>query len=77
MTCSAPLFVEVEDVLLVIETLLLVAAPRSVTLCRVLVFQTVTIPDDVLTAVSVPAIIIVLLAYRSTVAVVNIKESLM
>jgi hypothetical protein len=34
-------------------------------------------PDDVLTAVSVPAIIIVLLAYRSTVAVVNTRESLM
>ena len=39
---------------------LVVTLPLSVTLCKLLVFQIVTLPVLVLTAVSVPAVIIVL-----------------
>ena len=55
-TCKAPLLVEVAAVVLVIDTALLVVAPLLVIVCSVLLFQTVTVPVDELTAVSVPAV---------------------
>ena len=57
VTISAPLVVFIEFVALVIITALVVEFPRLVTVCSVLSFQTVTTPVDVLTLVSVPAII--------------------
>ena len=56
-TVNAPLLVEVDDVVFNIETAIVVNDPLLVTLCNVLVFQIVTTPVEVLTAVSVPAII--------------------
>ena len=58
VTINAPLLVEVALVVLVIDTVLLVVAPLLVIVCKVEVFQTVTTPVDVLTAVSVPAVIV-------------------
>ena len=57
VTVNAPEVVEVDDVVFVIPTALLVVAPRVVIVCKVLVFQIVTLPVAVLTAVSVPAYI--------------------
>ena len=54
VTVSAPVLVPVLTVALVTAMALLVVAPRPVTVCSVLVFQIVTIPDAVLMAVSVP-----------------------
>ena len=48
------MLVPVLTVALVTAMALLVVAPRPVTVCSVLVFQIVTIPDAVLMAVSVP-----------------------
>ena len=61
----------VADVEFLTEIMLVVLLPLLVTDCRVLVFQMVMLPVLVLTAVSVPAIILVWLAYWLTVAVVN------
>ena len=58
-TVNAPVSVEVDDVVLITFIALVVVCPLLVTLCKVLVFQIVTIPVDVLTAVSVPAKILV------------------
>ena len=52
---NAPVVVPVAAVVLVILIALFVVAPLPVTVCKVLVFQTVTLPVLVLTAVSVPA----------------------
>ena len=57
--------VEVDDVVLVTLIALVVVCPLSVTVCKVLVFQITTSPDDVSILVSVPA---------RTVDVVNILE---
>ena len=54
-TTRAPVVVEVLAAVLVIDTAILVAAPRLVIDCSVAVDQTVTAPVLVLTAVSVPA----------------------
>ena len=75
ITCRAPVTVEVAAAVFVILMTLVVVEPLLVKLCSVLVFHTVTIPVDVLTAVSVPASI-VLTAYKPIVAVVRIKELL-
>ena len=58
LTINPPVLVEVEFVLFVIDMTLSVVAPRSVTLCNVLVFQIVIVPVLLLTAVSVPAVIV-------------------
>ena len=55
-TCNAPVLVDVALVVLVIVIALFVVAPRLVTDCKVPVFQIVTAPVLVLTAVSVPAV---------------------
>ena len=74
-TCNAPVLVEVELVALVIDIALLVVAPLLVTLCNVPVFHIVTAPVDVLTAVSVPAVIADT-PYVPKVAAVNTREPL-
>ena len=61
-TCRAPLLVDVALVILVIKIALVVLLPRPVTDCNVLVFEIVILPVLVLTAISVPAIILVWLA---------------
>ena len=55
-TINAPLSVDIELVGSKIETVFVVLDPLLVTLCKSLVFQTVTVPVDELTAVSVPAV---------------------
>ena len=57
VTVNAPVAVPVLIVLLLIEMALVVAEPRLVTVCNVLVFQIVTAPVAVETAVSVPPVI--------------------
>ena len=56
VTINAPLSVDTELVESKIEIILVVLDPLLVTLCKLLVFQTVTVPVDELTAVSVPAV---------------------
>ena len=56
-TTNAPVIVEVLDNVLEILIALVVVCPLSVTLCNVLVFHIVMLPVEVLTAVSVPAVI--------------------
>ena len=53
--CNAPVVVEVDADVFVINTAILVDAPLPVTLCSVLVSQMVIVPVAVLIAVSVPA----------------------
>ena len=55
VTINAPVVVPVLDDTFVILIALFVVAPLPVTVCKVLVFHTVTFPVLVLTAVSVPA----------------------
>ena len=78
-TCNAPEVVDVELVPLVILIALVVVAPLPVTLCNVLIFQIVTGPVLVLTAVSVPAVIEVTAEFPieevvSTNAPLTVKE---
>ena len=54
-TVNAPVLVDVELDVFVIEIAALVVAPLPVTDCNVLVFQIVTAPVEELIAVSVPA----------------------
>jgi hypothetical protein len=56
---NAPELVPVLDVVLVIDITALVLAPRPVTDCKVLVFHIVKLPVLVVTAVSVPALMLV------------------
>ena len=56
LTINAPSVVELAEVAFVIVILLFVLAPLFVTVCSVLVFQTVTVPVLLLIAVSVPAV---------------------
>ena len=67
VTFNAPVVVDVEFVVFVMLTALVVLAPLPVTLCNVLVSQIVIAPDAVLIAVSVPAI-------RLTVPVVPLRD---
>jgi hypothetical protein len=69
---NAPVLVPVLDVVFVIDMALVVVAPLPVTVCKVLVFQTVTAPVLLVIAVSVPAVILVI-AKDDTVAVVMIR----
>ena len=55
-TLNAPVFVEVVSVSLLIKIALFVVAPKSVTVCKLAVDQTVTVPVDLDTAVPVPAV---------------------
>ena len=55
-TVNAPVVVDVAEVALVILIALVVVKPLSVTVCKLLVFHTVTVPVFALTAVSVPAV---------------------
>ena len=59
VTVNAPVSVELASVTLLIDIALVVLLPLSLTVCSVLVFQIVTAPVLVLTAVSVPAIMVV------------------
>ena len=56
---ALPIFELVLDTVFRIEIILVVLLPRLVTLCNVLVLQIVMSPAEVLTAVSVPAVIVV------------------
>jgi hypothetical protein len=56
ITVNAPVLVDVDDVVVLIDMALVVVAPRLVIDCSVLVFQTVTAPVEVDIAVSVPAV---------------------
>ena len=55
-TVSAPVAVLVLPVALVMFMALVVVCPRSVTVCKLLVFHTVIVPVLLLTTVSVPAV---------------------
>ena len=55
-TINAPLSVAVVSVRSVILIALFVVAPKSVTVCKLAVDQTVTVPVDLDTAVPVPAV---------------------
>ena len=59
VTVNAPVVVDILTEVLLIRIALVVLLPLPVTDCSVLVFQMVMLPVLVLTAVSVPAIILV------------------
>ena len=72
VTCNAPDCVELASVLLVIVICLVVLDPLPVILSSVLVFQIVTLPVAVLTAVSVPATIAVTPKFGKEISVITL-----